>query len=115
MCSIFLIFALFSCCYCAEDYYSKEQNTKEYWRPTTESYWEKIKVTTPKDVDKQLLIQTTYAKPYYATGLYTFPYYVFGEFANVYRPPFGYSDVNYFNYYMKKQNKDKQYVPSYKA
>ncbi|CAF4808165.1 unnamed protein product [Pieris macdunnoughi] len=114
MYSLLFIFVLFSCYYCADDYYSKE-STKEYWRPTTPSYWEKIKPTTSKD-DKHLLIQTTYAKPYYVTGLYTIPYYVFGEFANVYqRPPFGYPDVNYFNYNIKKQNKDKQYVPSYKA
>ncbi|CAK1552517.1 unnamed protein product [Leptosia nina] len=116
MLPVYIFFGVLCVTKC-DDYYSKEPKTTEKynWHPT-ESYWDKTKPTTAKDTDDKLfVIQSSFGKPYYVTGLYTIPYYIFGEFANYYqRPTFGYPDINYYNYLIKKQNKDKPYVPSYK-
>lgn len=69
-----------------------------------------IKVT-PEQGDKYLT-QGVYVKPYveHIPGLFTIPYYTYGDigtYAPVWRPYVAYNDYN--SYFIRKNEKDKPY------
>lgn len=53
--------------------------------------------------------------PLYGQGIYTSPYYAYGEIKPVYQPLYKpYPSYNNGNYYTKKEDKDKLYVAYFK-
>lgn len=102
--------------------YGSEKTDHHYdsnpWRPVLGPYGDRVKPlkVNPKYEDKYLM-HSVAGKPYgapYVSGIYTYPYYAYGETSPVYQPVLNPYPSYYGNYYIRKESTGKPYVPYYK-
>ncbi|CAH0695915.1 unnamed protein product [Spodoptera exigua] len=98
---------------------SDKSGYSDSWKPIPSVYEDRVKPAkvTPKYDDKYIhnAVGKPYGTPPYIQGIYTFPYYAYGEIKPVYQPLYNpYPPYYNGDFYIKKEDKNKPYVPYYK-